>query len=76
MRYAEAGAGLSFKLSPRLRLAADVRAGMRGKKRSCDKPLPEDGVPICDDAQVVDDSTSRDDLEAYTRGRLSAILYF
>jgi len=77
-RYAEAGAGLTFRLSERLHLAADLRAGLKGKKSSCDKPLPADGVPICDGdaAQTTDDSSVRDDLERYTRGRLSAILYF
>lgn len=66
-QYGELGVGLSFKLSERLHLAGDLRAGAY---------TPVDGVPQPQDDRLMLVAPSSDHEERYTRGRLSAILSF
>lgn len=63
--YGELGAGLSYKVSPRFVLAGDLRAGSRSRVDSA----PE-GVAL----KSVAPSSEND--EAFSRGRISAILMF
>ena len=63
--YGELGAGLSLRLSKRLHLSADLRAGARTRVE--DAPTDQALKRI---------APSADDEEQYTRGRLSAVLYF
>jgi hypothetical protein len=64
-KYGELGVGLSWKLSPKLHLAGDLRAGAR---------MRVDSAPM--DLALKSVAPSQEEEEAYTRGRLSAILYF
>jgi hypothetical protein len=64
-QYGELGAGLSWKLSRKLHLAGDLRAGAR--TRVDDAPM---------DTALKSLAPSQEEEETYTRGRLSAILYF
>jgi hypothetical protein len=63
--YGELGAGLSLKLTPRLQLAADIRAGARARV---------DNAPM--DQALKSMAPSADEEEKYTRGRVSAIFSF
>lgn len=62
--YGEVGAGLSYRLTRHIQLAADIRAGSRA---------PVDDRPAEKLRSIAPDA---DDREGYTRGRLSAILTF
>lgn len=63
--YGEIGAGLTWRLTPRLHLAGDLRAG--GRTRVDDAPV---------DMELKSLAPSQEAEEGYTRGRLSAILTF
>jgi hypothetical protein len=63
--YAELGVGLEWRLAPRFSLIGDIRAGARENRVDGDQLQPL----IYSPASVKQD-------EAYTRGRLGAILYF
>lgn len=63
--YGELGAGLSLRISKRLQLSADLRAGARSSVD--DEPT---------DPVLKNLAPSSENEEKYTRGRLSAILYF
>lgn len=63
--YGELGAGLSLRLTPSLHLAADLRAGARARVEDAPSDVALKAV-----------APSADQEEKYTRGRLSAILYF
>jgi hypothetical protein len=59
--YGELGLGVTYRPTPRLHLAADVRAGARS--------------PVEDEFASNDSSTSFEE-EGFTRGRLSAMVFF
>lgn len=63
--YGEIGAGLTWKLTPQLHLAGDLRAGARARVDSAPTDLALKSL-----------APSQEEEEGYTRGRLSAILYF
>ncbi len=63
--FGEVGVGMSFFLTRRLQLAADVRAGARA---------PVEGGPS--QKALQDIAPDSEEEEVYSRGRLSAILYF
>jgi opacity protein-like surface antigen len=65
--FAEGGAGLRYAVTPRLHLGLDLRAGSRA-------PLAAEAEP--DQASYRSVTPPDDAPEAYTRGRLSAIVYF
>lgn len=66
--YAELGAGLTWRLSDRFHLALDFRAGLAGNDEGDEiRPLAS--------GQVIDDDRGNEPQE-YSRGRLSALLYF
>lgn len=60
--FGEIGAGLGWRLSRHLELSADIRAGSR-------EVLENDAAVFATTAPIQED-------EAYTRGRLAAMLYF
>lgn len=65
--YAEVGAGLTYRISPRFHLAADIRAGAVDASDDTPQALTRTvGTPSDDEVEP----------ESYSRGRLSAILYF
>jgi hypothetical protein len=66
-RYAEVGVGLTYRLSERLHISADLRAGAL-----------EEAAPAMDGsiARVVDDGGSANDPLRFTRGRVGAMLWF
>lgn len=63
--YGELGAGLNLRLTDRLHLSADLRAGARTRV---------DGEP--EDVDLKNVAPSADEREKYTRGRISAVFYF
>lgn len=63
--YGEIGAGLNFRVTPRLHLSADLRAGARAKVD--DEPVEQ---------RLKNVAPSAEDEEEYTRARLSAVWYF
>ncbi len=63
--YGELGVGLTWRLSRRFHLSGDLRAGARARVE--DEP---------DDQMLKSIAPSADQEETYTRGRLSAVLYF
>lgn len=65
--YAELGVGLTYRLSPRFHLAADIRAGA--------VDAAEDQPDVLR-SQVVGTPDDTVEPESYSRGRLSAIIYF
>jgi hypothetical protein len=65
--YGEVGVGLTYKLSPRLHIGADLRAGSRTEVER-ETRTPDDTLSI----SLAPDEEG----ENYTRGRLSAMLYF
>ena len=69
--YGELGVGLRYAITPNFHLAADFRAGTRAT-------VSNDTMPVAGTvARSVTPPTSDSGLhEDYTRGRLSAILYF
>jgi hypothetical protein len=68
--YGEIGAGLTYRVSPRFHIAADLRAGAVDGE-------DDDTAPGTLQASSGTPSTSSDsEPENYSRGRLSAILYF
>jgi hypothetical protein len=68
--FGELGIGLRWALTDNLHLAVDIRAGNQGK--------PDEAVDAPTAARVVipNDPSFSDSGEDYTRGRLSAMLYF
>lgn len=64
--YAEVGVGLGYRLSDRFQIAADLRAGARSRT--------EEAAPSGTALRTI--APPEDEEEGYTRGRLSAILYF
>jgi len=69
--YGEIGAGLRYALTRNLHIAFDLRAGSRSSV-SGDNTDPVTGVA----KTVVPPSSNSSQSEDYTRGRLSALLYF
>jgi hypothetical protein len=69
--FAEIGAGLRLAVTPHFHIAADIRAGTR-QTVSSDKTMPAPGIARTVTPPVSGSNVSED----YTRGRLSAILYF
>ncbi|MCA9677429.1 MAG: hypothetical protein KC464_20565, partial [Myxococcales bacterium] len=65
--FGEAGIGLRWAVSPRVHLAADVRAGSRAAVDNAPMPL---------DAQYRSVTPTANESEEYTRMRLAAVLYF
>jgi len=65
--YAEVGAGLTYRLSDRLHISADLRAGAL-----------EEAAPTRDGtiARAVDGDTGDQEALQYTRGRIGAMLFF
>ena len=63
--YGEVGVGLTYRLTERLHISADLRAGARSAV---------DGAP--DTAVMKAIAPSADEDEKYTRGRVSAVLFF
>lgn len=64
--FAEVGVGLRLAVTPKIHIAADVRAGAR--------TATEEAQPI--EAQYRMITPEEDESEEYTRARLSAVLYF
>lgn len=62
--YGEVGAGLTFKVTERLHLAGDLRAGARTAVDSSPAGAMKSIAP------------SAEESESYTRGRISAVLFF
>jgi hypothetical protein len=60
--YGEIGAGLAWRLSRHLELSADIRAGSR-------ESLQNDAAVFATTSPIQED-------EAYTRGRIAAMLFF
>ena len=75
--YGEIGAGLRWALTPKFHLALDFRAGSRSTV-SQDSNTTSVGVTNTSTASrtITPPAVSSDESEEYTRGRLSAILYF
>lgn len=72
--FAEVGLGIRFAITPHIHLTADVRAGSRDTMSS---DTPTTDVPGSTARTIGPPSaTADDDNENYTRGRISAILYF
>jgi hypothetical protein len=71
--FAELGVGLRFAVSPKFHIAADIRAGSRDSM-SGDTPTATMDYA----ARMISPPSGNapDDDEGYTRGRLSAILFF
>jgi outer membrane protein with beta-barrel domain len=69
--FGEIGAGIRFAVTPHFHLAFDLRAGSRSTV-SNDQTMPVTGVARTITPPTSDSGQSED----YTRGRLSAILYF
>ena len=67
-KYGELGVGLTYKVSPRLQIGADFRAGSRTDIEHRGR-MPTDGL-----AREI--APPANEPEQYTRGRLSAMLYF
>lgn len=64
-RYGELGLGLTYRATPRLHLAADLRGGARE---------PIDAVSASAEVNALMPSATAE--ERFSRGRLSAVLYF
>ncbi len=64
--FAELGVGLRLAVTPKVHLAADIRAGSRA---AVDEPMPIDAAY----RQI---TPPENESEEYTRARLSAVLYF
>jgi hypothetical protein len=75
--YGEIGAGLRWALTPKFHLAFDLRAGSRSTV-SQDSNTTSVGVTNTSTASrtITPPAETSDESEEYTRGRLSAILYF
>ena len=71
--YAELGVGLRFAITPNLHLAFDVRAGTRSTVSNDQTAMMPSGTVA---RSVTPPTTDSGQSEDYTRGRLSAILYF
>lgn len=72
--YGELGAGLRWAVTPKFHLALEIRAGSRATVSSDDEAMP---LPAGTSARTITPpSAGSDETEEYTRGRLSAILYF
>ena len=71
--FGELGVGLRYAITPKFHIAADVRAGSRNTLSS-DTPVM--GTVGAAARSVAPPSSSSNANEDYTRGRLSAILYF
>lgn len=72
--YAEVGAGLRFAVTPKFHLTADLRLGARGTMSNDEMETLGSGTKARTIAPPATDSD--DPSEEYTRGRISAILYF
>ncbi len=73
--YAEIGAGLRLAITPHFHIAFDIRAGQRtsvSNDSTATMPPPNTTASIV----TPPPSSSPNNSEDYTRGRLSAILYF
>ncbi len=70
--FAEIGIGLRWAATPKFHIAFDVRAGSRATVSDNAETLPAGTSARI----ITPPSESSDDSEEYTRGRLSAILYF
>ncbi len=70
-RYAEGGAGLTYRLTPSFHIAADLRAGVH-----CET-CAEDSAPV-DQTGATASVARENDINGsrYARGRLSAIVHF
>ncbi|HUS31944.1 MAG TPA: outer membrane beta-barrel protein [Kofleriaceae bacterium] len=75
--YGEIGAGLRWAVTPKFHLAFDLRAGSRSTVSSDSNnttvPTTNTGVSA---RTITPPTETSDESEEYTRGRLSAILYF
>ncbi len=71
--YGELGAGLRWAVTPKFHLALELRAGSRGTVSSDDAAPAPAGTAM---RTITPPSEDSDETEEYTRGRLSAILYF
>nr|HEX4314077.1 outer membrane beta-barrel protein [Kofleriaceae bacterium] len=69
--FAEIGVGLRYAITPHFHIAADIRAGSRSS-------ISNDQVPVLTTAErtLAPPTSDSGQNEDYTRGRLSAILYF
>lgn len=70
--YGELGVGLRLALSPQFHVLFDVRAGSRNSVSS-DAPELQTGTTA---RTITPPAPDSDETEEYTRGRLSAVLYF
>jgi hypothetical protein len=72
--FAEIGIGLRWAATPKFHIAFDVRAGSRATISDNNGPMT---LPAGTSARIITPpSETSDESEEYTRGRLSAILYF
>ncbi|MBA3460258.1 MAG: hypothetical protein H0T46_09885 [Deltaproteobacteria bacterium] len=71
--FAELGIGIRYAVTPHFHITADVRAGSRDTMSADEMPAPDGTVKR---TIAPPSPTADDDNENYTRGRLSAVLYF
>ena len=71
--YGELGIGLRWAVTPKFHLAAELRAGARATVAGDEAPTVSTGTAS---RVITPPSADSDETEEYTRGRLSAILYF
>jgi hypothetical protein len=71
--YGELGVGLRWAVTPKFHLAGELRFGSRATIDSDDRIEPVSGTAM---RTITPPSKDSDETEEYTRGRLSAILYF
>jgi opacity protein-like surface antigen len=75
--FAEVGLGLRWAISRQFHLAADIRAGSRATVSESNSGDTVTSTPPGTSARIITPpSETSNESEEYTRGRLSAILYF
>jgi hypothetical protein len=74
--FGELGVGLRFAITPNFHIAFDVRAGSRATVSNDQPVMTGSGAATTTARSVTPPTSASGQSEDYTRGRLSAILYF